>query len=1121
MSEFDKLVGERKHVTTLFADIVDSTHRIKKLDIEPAAQYLDTGKRCMEQAIAEYGGTVLKRLGDGVIAVFGAPVALEDHAVRACYSALMMQRLVRGLEGQQPSTANDNISIRVGINTGDALVRPDEDGAKGAVDVFGIAIHIAARLQSLAEPGTVCISESTQSAVEGTFECTLLGLKSIKGVDTPIEIYSLDRAREFARPRFGLEHWDIEVPFVGRAREMAVLAEHLQQLVRGEGSILGVRGDAGIGKSRLIAEVHARVTGSLLWLEGSGVSVGRSISYLPFIQIIRRYIGAHENDDSKVLWTRLSVSMRGLFGEEADDVLPYLATFMGLGIEGDLNQRIAYLDSDAMGRQIRRSILLLFQNIARRCPTILVFEDFYWADESSAALIEHLFPLVDSEPLTICIVGRGETDSLDARLLERAAKASPSRFVDILLAPLRAEESVQMFNRLFSAESRLARLRENILANAEGNPLFIEEVVRTLIESKALIRDANEGGWRLNADIEALRIPDTIHDVITARIDRLHEDLKRVLTVASVIGRNFHYAVLHTVSEGIKELDNSLSDLVRREFINECRRDPELEYMFRHAVIQEITYDTVLYARRRQIHRKVAETLETLFPERLDELSGVLAYHFGRAEAWEKAQAYLLKAGGKADRLAADAEALQHYQKAVEACVLAFGNRMDAEQRAAIDRKLGEAYYRRGEHAEAFRYFERALSGTDHARSHRATSIRRALLREVFIQVAHSLRLPVTPASASASASAQDRIDMFNMMAWMVLFDCPERLPLYVLASLNEAERHSHAAGIAFGAGALAYGFDTMGFTGLARHYLAKAARSADQSGSPVAQSGVQLCYGWHQAYAGEWNEAGRHYAEAARLGWEVGDIRSFGSAIFGHALIRCHQGRFEEAWKLTQRQLKTGEESADRVAMRSGTLLKGMVLVRLGRLKESEMALRSSLDLTQSAPDFQLLPHVSAELAQCLIKQGRFDEADAVLDVADGIVRRRGLHGHNVAFLKAAIAESCIARAEHVVGADRARSVKLARRACKAALKSARVFRGARAQVLRLMGTSLWLDGTERAAREHWRESLAAAEALGAPYEQAQTYFTMGRLTKNSTHVEQGNAILGPLISDVSVLLI
>lgn len=703
MDADEDLSGERKQVTIFFADIADSTTLVGDRDPEEANELLAPTVRLMIDAVEDHGGTIARRLGDGMMALFGAPIALEDHAARAASAALALQESIRLRAEGAAHGADADVKVRVGINTGEIVVQPPRgDGLAKGIDVAGFAVHLAARLEALAPVGSVYVSESTFRATRDRFDIEPLGLRTVKGVDEPLPLFELVGKR--SGPPLGLlQKWGINAPFVGRSGELRTIVDALARLSEGTGGIIAILGEAGVGKTRLLAEAKASGPGAQVsWLEGAAVSFGRSLSYLPLLQMIRDYLGVDEVDDGAALWDRMAKAVGALFPQETDEVLPYLATLLGIEVPDALRSRVGYLDSDAMGRQVRRSVRLLFQRIAQSRPTILVFEDFYWFDESSAALVTHLLPLTETEPLLICFLSRGEAHAPEANLRAAASAQHSTRYVEMTIKPFADADSRTLIDGMLEEiDGALAQLRDLILDKAEGNPLYIEEVLRTLLETGQLRHD---GKWRLVAEIQEIQIPNSIQDVVTARIDRLEADAKRVLTVASVIGRQFFYEVLSAIVEASETLDDQLSKLVRLEFIDKHRISPDLEYMFRHAMIQEATYGSILRRRRRMLHRHVGEILEARFAGRGKDISGVLAYHFAQAEMWEKAQGYLFKAGDQCDRLAADSEALHHYQMAVDAYQRAFGDRLDEGQRALVERKIGEAYFRRGDSEMAFRH---------------------------------------------------------------------------------------------------------------------------------------------------------------------------------------------------------------------------------------------------------------------------------------------------------------------------------------------------------------------------------------------------------------------------------
>ena len=327
-----------------------------------------------------------------------------------------------------------------------------------------------------------------------------------------------------------------------------------------------------------------------------------------------------------------------------------------------------------MGHQLYRASRLYFTRLAEERPLVVAFEDVHWLDASSAALLEHLLPLIDELPLLVCCVARPEPETALTQIEQLARTAYAERATEIALQPLSPAQSETLVRNLVDLDDLPAGLRDLILAKAEGNPFFVEEIVRSLIDLGGLVRDRSTNNYRVTERATTINLPDTLVGVIMARVDRLDEDLKQVLRLASVIGRSFFYRLLAAISEAERELDESLAGLQARELVLERARDPELEYVFKHALVQEATYESILKQRRRELHGKVARSIELLFADRLEDFSGLLAYHYTQAEDWEKAQEYLFKAGDQAGSIAADAEALEHYELAMAAYSQAFGD---------------------------------------------------------------------------------------------------------------------------------------------------------------------------------------------------------------------------------------------------------------------------------------------------------------------------------------------------------------------------------------------------------------------------------------------------------------
>jgi len=413
---------------------------------------------------------------------------------------------------------------------------------------------------------------------------------------------------------------------------------------------------------------------------------------------------------------------------------------MGLELPPVAAGLVERLDAQDVRGQIFIAARRLFEALAHRGPVVLELEDWQWADDASAALLDHLLPLVEREAVLVFFAGRPDPGTPCTRLRDALRERLPQRYTELLLAPLSSSEANQLIDNLLAVKQLPPRLRGLILQKAEGNPLFIEEVVRSLHATGAVRRDPASGALHVIGDLHAVSLPDGIEAIIMARIDRLEEEVRQVLKLAAVIGRTFYRRILQALDGAEHQLDACLQQLQQLELIREKRLAPEVEYMFKHALVQEASYRSILGERRRQLHKRVGAAIESLFRDRLDEFASFLAYHYARAEEWQKAQAYLLRAGDQAARMAADVEATAHYRAALDACIRAFGDRWDPVERASLERRIGEALFRLGQYEPASEHLDSALAllGIHFPRS--SLGVRARIAAHVLLQAWYHVR---------------------------------------------------------------------------------------------------------------------------------------------------------------------------------------------------------------------------------------------------------------------------------------------------------------------------------------------------------------------------------------------
>jgi ABC-type oligopeptide transport system substrate-binding subunit/class 3 adenylate cyclase len=691
-----EIEGQRKPVSILFTDIVGSTAIAEKLDPEVWKEIVSGAHRRVGEAIYRYEGTIAQLLGDGVLAFFGAPITHEDDPIRAVRAAMDIQESVKAYALELGSVV-DNLQMRIGINTGTVVI--GEIGTDLHVEYLAIgdAVNVAARLQSAADPGKVVVSEPCARLVSAAFELKDLGEITVKGKAEPLQAFELISMK--AEPESGRSLTDLPTPYVGRAQEVEKLQSSLFSLCAGHGQIVTVMGDAGIGKTRLLDEVKGITRedcgddqttsispASIRWLEGRALSYGGSLSYWTINQLLLADLGLSDGVPQVEIIVVLRRRVQELFGGDgAEEVLPYLAHILGL--KGENDDLIQSLDGETLKNRTLQSVSDYFSHVANEVPTVLVFEDLHWSDPSSMEALGGLLALTDRAPLMILVLMRIDRDHGSWGIKFKAETDYPHRTTEIHLHRLSTDDSSSLLAQLLGETQLPETIERTIMERSEGNPFYLEEVVRHLMETGLIVQD--DDGWHATEELEEMSIPDTLQGVLLARIDRLEEDVRRTLQMASVIGKSFLYRILETISEAEMQLDTHLSQLQRVDLVREKARIPELEYIFKHALTQEAAYNSLLHERRKVFHLKVGEALEELFPDRVDEFSGLMAYHFEAAEADEKALDYLQRAGDQARLAYAHEEAIDFYERA-----LAILREQEAYDRAARTlMKLGLTYH--------------------------------------------------------------------------------------------------------------------------------------------------------------------------------------------------------------------------------------------------------------------------------------------------------------------------------------------------------------------------------------------------------------------------------------------
>ncbi len=621
--------GERKQVSVLFADITGSLELIYGRDPESAQAILNPVLEQMIEAVHYYEGTVNRLLGDGIMAIFGAPLAHEDHAVRACYAALMIQESA----AEQADRAEQPLKIRVGINSGEIVVCAISKDLDMEYTVVGETAHLAARMEQMAQPGSILTTTKTVRLAEGYITAQSLGRVPIKGIAEPEEVYELIGAGP-ARTRLQAASIRGLTQFVGRENELDQLRRAQQPVASGAGQLVAVIGEAGVGKSRLLYEfTHSHRLLGWLVLETTAISLGRATSYLPVVGLLKSYYAIQDRDEQHEI-RRKVVEKTLALDQELESALPALLALLDIPVDDAAWQT---LDPTQRRRRYLDAVRGLILQAARKQPVLLIFEDLHWVDNETQALLDSLVAALGSARLLLLVNYRpGYQDVWGSR----------SNYRQIRLSPLPTHDIHGLLEVLLGRDPKLEPIKQ-ILIGRGGNPFFLEETVRSLVETQAL--SGERGHYRLMRPIGNIEVPPTVQAILAARIDRLLPGDKNLLQIASVVGREIPLAVLRPMADFTDEaLNHALEHLQTAEFLFETGLYPDVEYCFTHALTHEVTYNGLLRARRSSLHARLVNAIETLYRDRLGEHIERLAQHAVRGELLEKAVRYLRQAGQKA-----------------------------------------------------------------------------------------------------------------------------------------------------------------------------------------------------------------------------------------------------------------------------------------------------------------------------------------------------------------------------------------------------------------------------------------------------------------------------------------
>ena len=992
--------GERRFATVLFADVARSTTIAEQLDPEDWAGIMNGAFAFMNAAVSNYGGTVSRLMGDAVLALFGAPVAHEDDAERAVRAGLEMQdaamRYATGIKQQH----DVDFDLRVGINTGTAVLAFVGDAIKTEYTALGDAANVAARLQSAAEPGTVLISADTHKLVHALFDFRPRGKIEMKGKSEPVESYEVTGIKAVPEATRGLA--GLSSPLVGREREIGLLRDRLSELGMGIGSVVAVVGEAGLGKSRLIAELkHLRDAlpePRPIWRETRAISYGQSIPYYPWRQLGRVIVGADDMDAAPAVREKIAAWVARLGLNPSD--IPFYETM--IAVEGDAS-RIALraMSGESVVNGVAAAIVNAIKTVMHAdggmTPYVMVMDDLHWSDTATLELIAQVATLAAFEPIMLVTITRPDRKAASWQLLDRLQASLGSSFSRIDLEPLDAAGSSQLLGNLLHIEDLPESIRGQILERSEGNPFYLEEVLRSLIDGGQVVREGEH--WRATRAILEATIPDTLAGVLSSRIDRLPETTKRVAQTAAVIGRVFQHRVLESVlhngpaPERIEHIEPHLATLSYEQLVREKARDPEREYIFKHALTCEAAYDLLLRSRRRDLHARCGSALETLFAERRDEFAAMLAHHFEEAGDLERTLQYARVAADNARRVYAVREELEHRDR-ILSTLEKLPSAMPAE---VIDAVLEWAWVRnrRGQYEGMLEKIEQAVQIARELGDKRRLGLALSWMGNVHMVTGFPSRgFPyLEEAQALAAETGDDQVLLLPLfIATWSLVERDARSGEEKLAEVIEMARKQDVPDIL--GHALTYraiALARLGQFDEASALVEEALALIPSIGSPVKQADVHIGAGMAYYDMGDIEKGLEHAHLGADLAMSANGLECACAGYFGVGRGELDRRNIDDALAQFRRSLKL----ADAVGMDYY-----INLIRAG-VAEAEFEkgstgsvdqLRSAIDSARSTDDDFVVAVLAMPFSRALLRLNRASEAHEAISSAIAYFRRMDL---------------------------------------------------------------------------------------------------------------------------------
>ncbi len=1092
---------EKKRATIVCADIHGIFRPQEDESIDQSAGLMNTCNDIIESVANYYGGKIIHFTGKSAILAFEEKVDSTGNRNNALAAAFEISEKIAEISKEIP--LNVPLELQAGIHSGTVLFGHIGPSANKQFTVIGETVDIASKIREMANKGQILVGSDTFDQNKSSFDFQALEPIFIKGKPDPLPIYKVlqRKKKEFApKDQAGRS---IYSEMVGREAEMEQLKAVLVSLTKGKGGIVNIIGLPGTGKSRLVAEIKKeKVVDQLVWFEGRALSHGQNLSYHPIAGIIKSWAGILEEENPQSVEFKLRNAIERILPDEVERIFAFMGRFIGMALNKRASEILTGINPDSMDKLMRKALRDLLIKSSSNKPIVIAIEDLHWADRSSMEMLRSLFALSSKQPILFIVImrpGYEETSGVLVKYLE-ANHAEMLQTIEVTnLNPARSKELIG--NLILSGQLPMPFLQE-LIAKTEGNPFFIEEVLRSLIDQGAI--EFSDKVFKINHKIYAVKIPETINEVLLSRVEKLDEKTRNLLDTASVIGRNFYFKVLDEAAETIGEVSERLQYLKNMQFIQESGGEENLEYVFKHALAHQAAYDSMMEKKRKSLHLKIAESIEKVFPERINEFYGTLAMHYSKAENFIKAEEYLVKAGDESMNSAASTEAIDYFKEAFKTYLKNSGDEPDPKKVTIFYSKIGDAYQLGGKNKEAIEYYEKVLRHYKIEVPTTKTGILFSISINFVIMLVYTY-FPWTRFNKKAGDQEKWLLQVIYFYQRALYSFDSRRWFQNAVISFRFFSRYSFDSNEYSQATFSAYSilFNWTGISLSVARRIIKLSSIKIQSKSILVQHEHHTYSKMHQFLEGDWRtEPNMENIQTTFL--ESGDIFNFGPFLLFCGFISIELGLRNESFKIIDNMLKIGEEFESDHSLAQHHRLKAVALYKFREFDQIYPKTTKGIEYTLRTGHRGMLQIIYCMRLISATKNNDLESARKLLPKIEKLMPplKRIKIWHSTYFLAKAYLLTEEFRRDPENKSLKSQLICT----CKSSIKQAKMVPNNLIESHRVMGNAMWMTGKKKQAINHYVKSINEAERVNGKLELSRTLFELGkRLSSNGMRIVNG----------------